>query len=227
MRRSNMIDRLTDEQQVALVAYRDEVFGQATSTEAANRPRAEAAARRLAELMGVRVDRVRWVLSPADGAAAYRARWSSLSASLHASLRDSLISSLSDSFRASRLDSLIFSLISSLSASLSASLRASLSDSLISSLNASLCPSLWASLRDSGWVAYYAFPAAIGLVQYAPDAAEKLALMQEMQATCFALWLVPGEEIILCERPATVDIRDGRLVGLTWRTTAVKPAEEE
>ena len=202
-----MINKLTAEQEQALIEYRAAAFRAATSTEPADRPRAEATVRKLTRIAGVKVDGVVWVLTPQAGAAEC--------ASLRASLSDSLRASLSDSLWASLSDSLWASLRASLRASLWASLSDSLSDSLWASLWASLSDSLWASLWDSGWLAFYGYGAR--LVEYAPEAAEKLRLHQEIAGACFAMWIMPGT-VILCERPATVEIVNGKLVGLTWRT---------
>jgi hypothetical protein len=170
------ITELTDEQKVALVAHRKRYFDLATTTEPADRPKAEAAVRALAELAGVKVNRVVWVSNPHDGKRTYDKEWDSLGASLGDSLW--------------------------------ASLRAS--------LGASLWDSLGASLGDTGWMAFYAAPRDLLGVVYAQDASHKLDLWIATLESCFALWLVPGVAI-LCERPATVEIVDDRLVGMTWR----------
>jgi len=186
-----MITALTPEQTAKIAEYRERYFAQATSTKPADRPRADAAARRLAEIGGVNVAHVVWVASPADGAAEYGRAW----ASLWASLRDSLWASLRDSLRAS--------------------LGASLRDSLWDSLGDSLGASLW----DSGWLAYYSYGVEFLGVSCGDRERELLGLHNEIAASCFALWIVPGM-VILCERPATVEVVDGRLVGLTWRDMA-------
>jgi hypothetical protein len=150
------ITELTDEQKVALVAHRKRYFDLATTTEPADRPKAEAAVRALAEIAGVKVNRVVWVSNPHDGKRAYDKEWNSLWASLGA------------------------------------------------------------SLGDTGWMAFYAAPRDLLGVVYAQDASHKLDLWIATLESCFALWLVPGVAI-LCERPATVEIVDDRLVGMTWR----------
>ena len=162
-----MITALTPEQTAKIAEYRERYFAQATSTKPADRPRADAAARRLAEIGGVNVAHVVWVASPADGAAEYGRAWGSLGASLR------------DSFGAS----------------------------------------LGASLRDSGWLAYYSYGVEVLGVSCGNRERELLGLHNEIAASCFALWIVPGM-VILCERPATVEVVDGRLVGLTWRDMA-------
>ena len=246
-----MIAVLTPEQTAQIAEYRERYFAQATSTKPADRPRADAAARRLAEIGGVNVAHVVWVASPADGAAEYGRAWASLRdslraslgaslrdslrdslraslgaslrASLGASLRDSLRDSLWASLGASLRDSLRDSLWDSLWASLRDSLRASLRDSLRASLRDSLWDSLWASLGaslwDSGWLAYYSYGVEFLGVSCGNRERELLRLHNEIAASCFALWIVPGM-VILCERPATVEVVDGRLVGLTWRDMA-------
>ena len=238
-----MITTLTPEQTAKIAEYRERYWQLATSTEPADRPRADAAARRLAEIGGVNVAHVVWVASPADGAAEYGRAWGSLGDSLRdsfgASLRDSLRDSFGDSFGALLRDSLRASLRDSfgalLGASLGASLRdslrdslwdslwASLRDSLRASLRDSLWDSLWASLGaslwDSGWLAYYSYGVEFLGVSCGDRERELLGLHNEIAASCFALWIVPGM-VILCERPATVEVVDGRLVGLTWRDMA-------
>jgi hypothetical protein len=207
---------LTQEQQEKLVEFRAKVFSQATSTEPADRVRAEAAARRMAEIAGVVVNKVVWVSTPEQGQAAYSEAWASLSDSLSDSLRDSLWDSLWDSLRVSLRVSLWDSLRVSLWDSLRVSLWVSLWDSLSDSLRGSLRDSLWDSLRDSPWQAFYTFAALHMGVEYVPDAMEKLNLHREIGASCFAMWIVPGT-VILCDRPQTVEVVDGKLVSLTWR----------
>ena len=194
------LEKLTPEQEVALSAHRAEWFAIATSTEPADRPRAEAAARELAELGGVHVQQVVWTNTPEEGTRIWR---ESLTAWLSASLRASLSAWLSASLRDSLWESLWASLRASLWASLSASLWESLRDSL------------WNSLRESPWVAWYEFGAQLG-VEYEPEAQHKLRLTSELLRSCFACWVGIGV-IVLCERPATADVRDGKLMGLTWR----------
>jgi len=179
-----MIEQLTPEQEQRLQQHRDEWFRLAASTEPAERPAAEAAARELAELGGVKVQRVVWVTTPEAGTAEWRASFTDAPSTL---LRDSLW----------------------------ASLRTSLWASLWDSLWDSLCASPWASLRDSPWIAWYLFGAEIG-VQYNAEAHRKLDLTEQLLRSCFACWIGLGV-VVLCERPATVEIQDGKLVGLTWR----------
>jgi hypothetical protein len=242
-----MLKKLTPEQEILFAKHRDEVFAKATSTAPADRPTAEAAARRLAELGGVKVQDVVWVLDPMQGNQEYKQGWALLQGPLWVSLKGSLQDSLLDSLRGSLEDSLWTSLEGSLWNSLWKSLQGSLEDSLWDSLWSSLQASLWSflwdslwkslqgsmegslwaslwnslhvslwnSLRDAGRTTFYRFCGE--LVGYSPECQEKLQLYQQLLDSCFACWVLPGK-IILCERPAAVDVQDGKLIGVTWRT---------
>jgi len=211
-----MIEKLTPDQESKIAEYRDRYFAQATSTTPADRPLAEKAARRMAEIAGVKINEVVWGENPGDGYQQYDRLRASLSDSLRASLRASLWASLSDSLRAS----LRASLSDSLSDSLRASLWASLSDSLIASLSdslwASLSDSLRASLWDTGWLAYYSCAVDVLGVEIDEKNTEILYLHNEIAASCFAVWIVHGA-VILCERPTEVEIIDGKLVNIYFR----------
>jgi hypothetical protein len=207
-----MITELTSEQQAALVAHRQRYFDLATCTDPTDRPKAEAAARALAEIAGVKVGAVVWVNNPEEG----KAEYDRALASLQASLRDSLRYNLEASLWASLRDSLRYNLEASLQVSLGASLGDSLGASLGDSLWASLRASFWASLQDTDWLACYAFGRTLGIA-YDPAQSGKLDLWIAALESCFAVWIVPGA-IILCERPETVKVVRGNLVGITWRT---------
>ena len=181
-----MITKLTPDQESKISEYRGRHFAQATSTEPADRPRAEKAARRMTEIAGVKINKVIWCENPVDR------------------LRDSLSDSLWDSLRCSLRDSFRTSLCDSLWASLRASLRASLSDSL------------WDSLWDTGWLAYYSCAVDVLGVEIDDKNRELLDLHNEIAASCFAVWIVPGTAI-LCERPTEVEIIDGKLVNIYFR----------
>ena len=114
-----MITTLTDRQQAQIAEYRDRYFARATSTEPSDRPRAEAAARRLAEIGGVTPQAVTWVSSPDGGKTSYNRAIASLGASISDSISDSIWDSL----------------WASLSSSLGASIRDSIWDSLWASLS--------------------------------------------------------------------------------------------
>ena len=170
--------------------------------------------------------------------------WASLRSSLLASLWDSLMDSLSDSLSASLRSSLCDSLLASLRSSLLDSLRAllsallwdslmaslsdslrdllrdSLRDSLRASLRASLSASLRESIRDSlwdtGWLAYYSYAVEVLGIDIDDQTRELLYLHNEIAASCFVLWVIPGA-VILCERPERVDIKEESLVDIKWR----------
>jgi hypothetical protein len=235
-----MIDKLTPEQELLLAKYREDVFTAATST-VTDRPKAEAAACRLAELGGLKVQEVVWVLSPEQGKREYQQSWKLLQDSLWAPLKDSLqdsllgslrnsledslrvslLDSLWDSLRISPWDSLQDSLWKSLEGSLRVSLENSLQDSLRASLRASLRnslldflrDSLWNSSRDAGWLTFYRFCGE--LAEYREEDQETLQLYQQLLDSCFACWILPGK-IILCERPQAVEIYDEKLIGVSW-----------
>jgi len=210
-----MITQLTPDQESKITEYRDHYFAQATSTEPADRPRAEQAAIRMAEIAGVKINEVIWCKNPDDGYQQYDKLRASLSDSIRASLSDSIRASLSDSLRDSLWASLRASLWASLSDSLWASLWASLRASLSDSLRDSLSDSLWASLRDTGWLAYYSCAVDVLGVEMDDKNRELLDLHNEIAASCFAVWIVPGTAI-LCERPTSVKIIDGKLVDLKF-----------
>jgi hypothetical protein len=213
------IKEITKGQQTQLSELHERFFRQAISIEPADRVRAEQAARRLAEIGGVKVNEIVWVSEPSAAKELLDSAYASLSASLSDSLRDSLSDSLSASLSASLSDSLRDSLSDSLSASLSDSLRDSLSDSLWASLSdslwASLSASLWDSLWDTGWLAFYVACRDVLGVKYNDHFDELLRLHEEVSASCFAIWIAPGRTI-LCERPKSVKVKDGNLVGIEW-----------
>jgi hypothetical protein len=147
------IDELTNEQQDKISEYRNRYFQQATSTDPSDRPRAEVSARKMADIAGVKIKEIYWVLSPDNGA------------------------------------------------SLSDSLRASLSD----------------SLSDTGWLVYYTYAVDTIGIEVTDSMREKLRLYNEIAASCFAMWILPGT-VILCDRPESVEIVNGKLIDLKWRT---------
>lgn len=84
------IEKLTTEQESQIAVYRDRYWRQAISTESADRPRAETAAKRLAEIGGLENCCVLWVANPIEGQAAYCEAYANLSVSLRDSLQASL-----------------------------------------------------------------------------------------------------------------------------------------
>ncbi|NMP23792.1 DUF6745 domain-containing protein, partial [Sulfobacillus harzensis] len=114
-----------------------------------------------------------------------------LGASLRTSLRTSLGASLGVSLGAS------------LRTSLGASLGASLGDSLLG--QGLVSPSFWGSI-DLWWIAFYQFGRYLG-VTYAPDAAEKLDIMDAIGQSCG--WWYPFEgACIACERPEIIQMEE-------------------
>jgi hypothetical protein len=226
------IEKLTKEQEYKVKEYRDRYFALATNCEPANRERAEKAALRMSEIVDIKINTIHWVNNPMDAkplsdsfwdslrdslwASLSESFWKSLRSSLRISFNESLIKSLRDLFWNSLWNSLIESLRISFSESLRnllmKSLRASLSESFRISLSESLRDSLW----DSGWLASYSFCAEELKIKIDESTREKLRLHNEIAESCFALWIAPGA-IILCERPKSVEIIDGKLIGIEWR----------
>ena len=213
-----MIDSLTPEQEQRLIEIRERYFREATSVEPADRSRAEAAVCRIYELTGYARPECSWVLSPEAGKAEYERRAGKTCASPSSSLKDSFEHSLRIALTYQCSISINNSVSSSLRCSLCDSLWESLSDSLWDSLTdffrASLRHSLWDSLSASGWPALFEFGGE--LVEYPVEQREWMRQFIELHASCFAVWAVPGWAV-LCERPETVEVVDGKLVGLTWR----------
>lgn len=199
-----MIEELSNEQEQKIEEHRKRYWQMAICTDPADRERAEAVARRLVEISEAKVDTVHWVQSPEDGAALYEQAGVPLGAPLRDLLRDSLCGSLYDLLRES--------LWYSLRASLWYSLRASLHDSLLHSLS----DSLWDSLWDTGWLAFYSYIVDVLEIDCSNRSRELLSLYNELAASCFALWISP-DSIVLCERPAEIEIEGNKLLGLTWR----------
>jgi hypothetical protein len=202
-----MIEKLTKEQEAKLVEYRQRYFNQATSTERADRERAEKAARRLAELGGVKINEVFWVDSPEEG----EEKYDSLGGSLMDSLWDSLWGSLKGSLKGSLWDSLRNSLWVSLRGSLRGFLRDYLWGLLRESPRGSLIYSLW----DTTFVAFATFVVEELGIEINTEDQEKLHVANEILSSCFALWVVPGG-VILCERPKSFEVEDGKLINAEW-----------
>jgi len=181
-----MITELTAAQKAQVAEYRDRYSCQATSTEPADRPRAEKAAFRLAEISGVKIESsVEWTASPELGMVAYKEEIEAWMASLGASLGASLRASLRDS--------------------LGASLRASLWDSLWASLR----DSDWLAHYSYG-------VNVLGVeCECSDETRELLDLHNEIAASCFALWITPTK-IILCDRPTAAKVVDKKLVDVTF-----------
>ena len=201
-----MITTLTEEQQKRITDERKRYFDLATYTDPADRPKAEMAVRELAEIAGVKINHVVWVNSPEEGQRRCEEAWSEFRSTL-------------DSTLYSTLDSTLYSTLYS---TLRSTLRSTLDSTLYSTLYSTLDSTLYSTPLDTGWLAFFAVPRDILGIVYAKEEVRKLDLWIQMLESCFAAWIVPGTAI-LCERPETVEIKDGNLVGLAWRTADVLP----
>jgi hypothetical protein len=206
-----MITELTKKQESKVTEYREKYFNQAISIDRADKPRAEAAAQKLAEIGGVKNPKIIWVSTPTEGAAIFKAFCNSLGESLMDSLIDSLRASLSKLL----LNSLCNSLCNSLNYSLWNSLNYSLWDLLIDSLWDSLRNSLWDSLCDSGWLCFYTYAVEALKIKCDNSVLELLKLHNEIASSCFAMWITP-ESVILCDKPKSVEVKDGNVVDMKW-----------
>jgi phosphatidylinositol kinase/protein kinase (PI-3 family) len=97
-----MKTKLTKKQKAKVTEYKNKYFNQAISIDRADKPRAEAAAQKLAEIGGVKNPKIIWVSSPDEKDTICE----SLSATLWDSLRSSLRDPLWDSLRDPLWDSL-------------------------------------------------------------------------------------------------------------------------
>lgn len=209
------ITGLTDEQKEKIAEYRKRYWEQAISTKPADQERAETAAKKLAKIAKVKTNNVVWVMSPNAGENVYNTTRSVFSPAyvlIETSLRNIFWTSLKHLFEIS----LEIPLRESLEISFVDSLWTSLWVSLWTLLKDSLRTSLGTSFRDSSWLAYYSYVVDILNIEISNKNLKLLTLYNELAASCSAVWIAP-ERIVLCERPKTVKIEDGKLVGLTWR----------
>lgn len=216
--------KLTKKQEKQIAKYREKYWRQAISTKPADRIRAEKAAKEFAEIGNVKIDKVVWVMSPEAGKEVYNVAcdslesfskdlfWDSLWTPTIGSFCDSISSSIHNSFK----DSLRELLIESLSDSLIDSLWNSLSNQLRTLLSDSLEDSVMALPKDSWWLAYYSYAVEILKIKCSTKNQNLLRIYNELAASCSAVWIAL-DQIIICERPETVKIKDGDLVNLTWR----------
>lgn len=202
-------EELTVQQKKEVVEYHKRFFAQATSTVPANRVRAERAAHRLAKIAEIKVTSIRWVNTPTDGEAIYCKNLDPFMASPWGSIvrssRTIIWDSLGDLLTGFNVSIMIWE-----------SLRYSLKNSLNTEVTDLLSDSFFDSLWDTGWLAYCNHSFAKNINEYSNEVRELIQLHNEILESCFAVWFVPGK-IILCERPKSVKIKNGNLVGLTWR----------
>ena len=174
------IEKLTPEQTVRLGEWHAEWFAVGSSTEPADRPRAERAITGMYARINEPAPHFMWVDSPATGC-----------------LMIALLGELTKPE-------------SSLESSLGSSLESSLESSLWSSLESSLESSLWSSLESSlygqtssYWVAFYAFCRDVVGVQYDPQKSADLDLWVDVAKSCDWWWPYKGL-VIVSERPKAV-----------------------
>jgi hypothetical protein len=232
MKCQDTITELTDEQQTQVAEYRERYWRLATSTEPADRTRAEAAARRLAEIGGVTVRYPVWVSSPDEyGDVRSHPLKSKLKFALSELLSEALIEKLDLDVMDSLRDELFWSLIGELAADLKRELKLDYCSEVIKQLESSIWNSLWEALSydrrsfsesrhdsivDPPWLAYYTYAVDALGIECSDEHRELVHLHNELACSCFACWIVPGA-IILCERPEYIEIVDGEVVDLTWR----------
>ena len=231
-----MITKLTPAQERELPRFRQKWLEIGTSTDRADRKKAERAILTLREEIKVTTKPVFvWCESPATcllalhviqslhGAAVAESQSggnslkSSLGSSLKSSLGNSLRSSLGNSLGSSLESSLWNSLWNSLGSSLESSLESSLGSSLESSLWNSLGSSLESSLRSSlgsslwgqyeaYWVAFYLYCQKIG-VKYEPTRSRQLNLWRDVISSC-GWWWCYENYVIISERPTIQALDD-------------------
>jgi hypothetical protein len=101
-----MKTKLTKKQKAKVTEYKNKYFNQAISIDRADKPRAEAAAQKLAEIGGVKNPKIIWVSSPDEKDTICESLSATLWDSLRSSLRDPLWDSLRSSLRDPLWDSL-------------------------------------------------------------------------------------------------------------------------
>lgn len=222
------IAKSTDEQRKKAIEYQEKYWEQATSTEPADRERAERATKRIAEMIGVNARRTIWVTSPEDGNNVFEAEWASISTALGKSLRGMFI----DSFRNYRKD-FLWGYFNRLfddtdEYALKPMTMISLRDALNSRLAGPYSKEIWdrysyspinlvsSLILDAGWLAQYSYGVNVLGISGNMITLKLLSIYNELAASCFALWIVPGVTI-LCDRPEKVKIENNRLVGITYR----------
>lgn len=189
-----MIEKLTSEQKAAIAEYRERYFAQAISTERADRPRAETAARELAGLAGVKVETVRWACRPDE------VNDFGILATLMNQDRYFIGRNLCDLLPASISRDITESAIGRVSSSIHASLRYSVIDAL------------W--LYE--YVAYLSYAVEQLGVNCSPENQELIRLYNEvLSSSFFAVYIAP-ETLTLYERPTSVEVEDGKLTGVRW-----------
>lgn len=207
-----MITELTKEQEERMRQYQEKYIRLATSTEPADRSRAEMAAKQLAKTDGINPESVLWI----DDSAIIDSINPSLIAEFESFAKDPLRHTLRFSAWNSCNASLKEIVSEPLNEFIWDSLEDSLSDVLWDSLKDSLKYSIYASLWDAEWICQYMYCAEVLGAKYESRSTELLHLYNEMVASCFAMWFGP-ETIVLCERPASMEVVCGKVVNIEWR----------
>lgn len=223
LRREQVLQRLAGspltvllpEQERLLEVYREEYFRVGSSTEPADRERAERAITELYVGHGYAVPRLEWGPSPRWGIERVNSGWpflgyslwDSLGSSRWRALQNSLGTSLLEALQDSLKDSLGVQLRASLLGPLGSSLRGSLRSSLAASLGSLLRGALGASLggnQESYWVAYHLYGHDVLAVPYSESAVQWLHLHDELVRSCGWWW--PYLELCVCtDRPELLE----------------------
>ena len=199
------IESLTDAQIAQFPRYVREWTTIGTSTEPADRPRAEAAIGRMYAIAGLEVPRIVWCDSPLSMVltkAALEKMPEGVGASVRASVRDSVRDSVGASVWASVWDSVRASVWASVWDSVRASVGDSVGASVRDSVGDSVGASVWASVfgqHEAGWLSFYRFfRDECGLVEQT----EKLSGLWELAKSCG--WVLPYKNICFAsDRHAT------------------------
>jgi len=241
---SQKIEQLTIEQENLLTVCRQQHFNQLLRIDLADRPKAEEAVLELVKGLVTTVPRVIWVNSIEEGDRIGSGKLTEFYAPLQNSLitlctemrtlfSDSVYTELSSlldkavfgALRATFYDALCGTLFTSLRCSLHGSLSEARYDSLrlsdtiytakLDIFYSSLFDLLYNAVYDSGRTALYSFCRDVLGVVYDPVKSHQLDLWNTLWESCFAAWITP-KTIVLCERPKTVKIVDGKLDSFTW-----------
>ena len=207
------LTKLSSEQERTLVEFRARWFAIGSSTEPADRPRAEKTISAMYARVGKPAPKFLWTQSPATACLAMAVIRELPNASLVDSLLDSLRNSLVDSLRALLRDSLgallQYSLWDSLVVSLWDSLGVSLWDSLVDTRGDTLVVSRFCGSNEAYWIAYYRFIEEELHVRYDPQDSEDLMLWSEVTKSCG--WWLPYEGLcVIADRPESVTLETNR-----------------
>jgi hypothetical protein len=200
-----MITKLTDEQEIAISEYRDRYFRQAIDCHPANRVMAENAAMIIAEITDVKWDTIEWVNDPAlcdcDNRLLEYSDLDRLYWEIFHSVGGDTMEML-DELLGNPLDDSLFG----------SAIFEKLSEQTIEAIR----KSWWDSFLSSGWTAHYTYAVEVLGVKCEENGLDFLNACSEISRSCFALWIDKGK-IVLCERPLSVEVVDGKMIGIKWR----------